>query len=156
MIWYASALAPLIPIISAAFIPAVGKFSGKARDYLAVFATAFTLFLTVLMIPGIFSSGKIVIRYSWIPWIGVDIVVVIDALSMLMANIASFLGLFAVLYSLEYMKDENGLTRYYSFVLLFIGSMIGLVVSGNLLQLYIFWELVSVCSFFLKLRLRRF
>jgi NADH-quinone oxidoreductase subunit L len=149
MLWRTCALAPLIPIISAALIPAVGRFSGKARDYLAVTATAFTLFLTVLMIPGVLSSGQIVTRYSWVPGGGVDIVVVIDALSMLMANIASFLGLFAVLYSLEYMKDENGLTRYYSFVLLFIGSMIGLVISGNLLQLYVFWELVSVCSFFL-------
>ncbi|MDH5460658.1 MAG: NADH-quinone oxidoreductase subunit L [Candidatus Bathyarchaeota archaeon] len=149
MIWYASALAPLVPIISAALIPVVSRLSGKARDYLSVFAASSTLFLTILMIPGVFSSGQMVTRYSLIPGTRVDIVVVIDALSMLMANIASFLGLFAVLYSLEYMKDENGLTRYYSFVLLFIGSMIGLVTSGNLLQLYVFWELVSVCSFFL-------
>ncbi len=149
MIWYACALAPLIPIISAALVPVVGRLSSRARDYFSVLASITTLLLTILMIPGVFSSGQIVTRYSWIPGTGVDIVVVIDALSMLMANIASFLGLLAVLYSLEYMKDEKGLTRYYAFVLLFIGSMIGLVTSGNLLQLYLFWELVAVCSFFL-------
>ncbi len=149
MIWYACALAPLIPIISAALVPIVSRLSSRARDHFSVLASITTLLLTILMIPAVFSTGRFVARYGWIPWIGVDAVLVIDSLSMLMSNIASFIGLLAMLYSLEYMKDEEGLTRYYAFVLLFIGSMIGLVLSGNLLQLYLFWELVSVCSFFL-------
>lgn len=149
LIIYVCALAPLISIIFATLIPVVSRLSSRVRDYFSVLASAATLVLTVLMVPEVYSSGRIVVRYSWIPWISVDFVLIIDALSMLMANIASFLGFLAVIYSLEYMNDEKGLTRYYAFVLLFVGGMIGLVLSGNLLQLYLFWELVGVCSFFL-------
>ena len=47
------------------------------------------------------------------------------------------------------MGHEKGLPRYYALVLLFIGAMTGLVIAGNFLQLYIFWEIVGICSAFL-------
>ena len=61
--------------------------------------------------------------------------------------LSAFFGLIIAVYSWGYMKGEEGLTRYYYLILLFIGSMIGLVISDNLLQMFIFWEMVGLCSY---------
>ncbi len=73
----------------------------------------------------------------------------VDGLSIFLALIVNLLGSLIVLYSLGYMGGQQGLDRYYSLILLFIGSMTGLVMAGNFLQLYVFWELVGICSSFL-------
>ena len=62
-------------------------------------------------------------------------------------SLVAFFGLIIAIYSFGYMKGEEGLTRYYFLLLLFIGSMIGLVISDNLLQMFIFWEMVGLCSY---------
>ncbi len=64
-----------------------------------------------------------------------------------MAAIAGGIGSLVLLYSVKYMAGQEGLTRYYALVLLFIGSMIGLVFVDNLLVLYFFWEAVGLCSY---------
>jgi NADH-quinone oxidoreductase subunit L len=61
--------------------------------------------------------------------------------------LVAFFGLIIAIYSLGYMKGEEGLTRYNYLLLLFIGSMIGLVLSDNLIQMFIFWEMVGLCSY---------
>jgi NADH-quinone oxidoreductase subunit L len=73
--------------------------------------------------------------------------VFIDSLSVLFTVLIAFFGLIIAIYSLGYMKGEEGLTRYYFFLLLFIGSMIGLVIADNFLQMFIFWEMVGLCSY---------
>ncbi len=83
----------------------------------------------------------------WIPTLGINAGVLIDPLSILFANLIAFFGLVVIIYSIGYMSGEEGLTRYYFFMLLFIGSMIGLVMSDNFLQLFIFWEMVGICSY---------
>jgi NADH-quinone oxidoreductase subunit L len=91
-------------------------------------------------------------RTSTAPWLsayGISLQVTTDGLSIFLGLIVNLLGFLIILYSVGYMKHEHGQDRYYSLVLLFIGSMTGLVMAGNLLQLYIFWELVGICSSFL-------
>jgi len=83
----------------------------------------------------------------WIPALGINAGVFIDPLSILFANLIAFFGLIIIIYSLGYMAGEEGLNRYYFFMLLFIGSMIGLVMSDNFLQMFIFWEMVGLCSY---------
>jgi NADH-quinone oxidoreductase subunit L len=73
--------------------------------------------------------------------------VYIDPLSILFTVLVAFFGLIIAVYSWGYMKGEEGLTRYYYLLLLFIGSMIGLVISDNMLQMFIFWEMVGLCSY---------
>lgn len=73
----------------------------------------------------------------------------LDSLSRFMAFIASFLGMLIVLFSVEYMKDDKALGRYYFFIQLFILSMVILVTAGDFLTMFIGWELVGLCSFFL-------
>ena len=71
----------------------------------------------------------------------------IDPLSVLFACLVGFFGLIIAVYSWGYMKGEEGLPRYYFLIMLFIGSMMGLVLADNLLQMFIFWEMVGLCSY---------
>ena len=138
----------LLPLISCLFVPVVARLGGKAKEYYAVIVTLVTTVLAFSLVPDVISNPGAVLGSSF-PWISssVNAGVFIDPLSVLFALLISFFGLIISVYSLGYMKGEEGLTRYYFFLLLFIGSMIGLVVSDNFLQLFIFWEMVGLCSY---------
>jgi len=136
----------LLPLVSCLFVPIVTRISGKAKEIYVVAITLITTILAFSLIPDVLSSsGSSVSSVAWIP--GVNAGVLIDSLSVLFAVLISFFGLIIAIYSLGYMKHEEGLTRYYFLLLLFIGSMIGLVVSDNFLQMFIFWEMVGLCSY---------
>lgn len=70
-----------------------------------------------------------------------------DALGVSLAAIATIIGSLAVIFSVDYMQHEAQLGRYYTFVLLFIGSMVGLVLTADLLWLFFFWEMTALCSY---------
>ncbi len=70
-----------------------------------------------------------------------------DGLAVALTAIACVIGSLAVVYSVDYMKGEAQLSRYYTFVLLFIGAMAGLVLSGSLLFMFFFWEITALCSY---------
>jgi NADH-quinone oxidoreductase subunit L len=84
---------------------------------------------------------------AWIPSLGISAGVRVDPLSVFFTCLIAFFSFIVILYSLGYMEGEEGLSRYYFFMLLFIGSMIGLVMSDNFLQMFIFWEIVGLCSY---------
>lgn len=75
--------------------------------------------------------------------------ILIDPISVMMLVVISTVSLMVHIYSLEYMKHEEGFPRYYSFLSLFTFSMIGLVISTNIFQIYVFWELVGLSSYLL-------
>lgn len=75
--------------------------------------------------------------------------VLVDNLASLMLIVVTAVSLLVQIYTHGYMKDDPGYSRFYSYLSLFTGSMLGLVVSTNLFQMYGFWELVGVCSYFL-------
>ena len=79
--------------------------------------------------------------------VNIKVSVLVDPLSVLMANVAACIGTLIMIYSVNYMANEDGLPRYYFFMLLFVGGMIGLVMANNLLQMYMFWETVGLCSY---------
>ena len=143
----------LLPLVSSLFVPLIAKFSVKARNYFVITIAAVTGFLAFSLIPStpIGEEAFFQTSASWIPSIAglpaIDIGVFIDPLSVLFACLVGFFGIIIAVYSEGYMKGENGLTRYYFFFLLFIGSMIGLVISDNFLQMFIFWEMVGLCSY---------
>jgi proton-translocating NADH-quinone oxidoreductase chain L len=101
------------------------------------------------LIPDVYfgSAGFFDSSAPWIPSSSINAGVFLDPLSVLFTVLVAFFGLIIAIYSLGYMAGEEGLTRYYFFLLLFIGSMIGLVVSDNFLQMFIFWEMVGLCSY---------
>ena len=84
---------------------------------------------------------------SWITSLGINAGVLLDPLSVIMANVVAWVSFLIMVYSLAYMHGEEGLTRYWFFMNLFIGSMLLLVMSDNLLQLFFGWEGVGLCSY---------
>jgi NADH-quinone oxidoreductase subunit L len=149
MLPFAPWLVWLIPFISSIIIPIIDHYSGRGRDYFAVGSMFVTTLFALSLIPDAFTGSitGVDIVIPWLPIIGVDAGLMIDPLSILFVNLVSFLGLIVIIYSLGYMKHDEGLGRYYFFLLLFLGSMIGLVISDNFLQMFIFWEMVGLCSY---------
>ena len=117
----------------------------KALFSLGVAAATFVLLLTVA---ATVSLGQILqIRSGLLVEFGISLILDADALATFFGVIVSFFGMISILYSYGDMMHEGGATRYYALMLLFMSSMIGLVMAGNFLVLYAFWELVGLCSF---------
>jgi NADH-quinone oxidoreductase subunit L len=137
----------VFPLVASVFVPLIAKKGDKVRNYFVITVAVVTAALAFSLVPGVFfGNGQA--TGSTIPWIaGINAGVYIDPLSVLFTCLVAFFGLIIAVYSWGYMKGEEGLTRYYFLILLFIGSMIGLVISDNLLQMFIFWEMVGLCSY---------
>ncbi len=79
----------------------------------------------------------------------INLGILLDPISVMMLVVISTVSMMVHIYSLGYMKGEKGFERYYAFLSLFTFSMLGLVLSTNIFQMYIFWELVGVSSYLL-------
>ena len=80
---------------------------------------------------------------------GIELSLRFDTLSVMMLAIVHFVALLVQLYSTAYMHDDRNVNRYFAFIQLFLFSMLGIVLAGNLLVMYIFWELVGLSSYLL-------
>jgi len=145
---YSPWLVWISPILGSLFVPLAAKLNSKVRDRYVILVGIITLILSVSMIPETYSGElKKPPGIKWIPVANIELGVLPDPLSVLFANLVALIGLVVLVYSLGYMAHEEGLTRYYFLMLLFIGSMNGLVMADNFLQIFIFWELVGMCSY---------
>jgi multicomponent Na+:H+ antiporter subunit A len=100
-------------------------------------------------IPTIISGSSIHFNYEWVSSLGINLTFHLDALGLLFALIISGIGTLVYYYSSYYMKDYHGQRRFYGFLSLFMAAMLGLVLSENIITLFIFWEMTSISSFFL-------
>jgi proton-translocating NADH-quinone oxidoreductase chain M len=132
----------LVPILGSFAVPLAGLAAGRARSVWAVAVSAVTAVLPLTLLSFALEGGELVVRKSLA--LGFDFVLVIDPLSIFMASVSSFVGFLIVVYSLGYVRHEENQSEYYLMVLLFIGAMMGLVFSGNLIFLYLFWEIIAI------------
>lgn len=96
------------------------------------------------------SEGQtFVASMAWAPSYGVNFSVYVDGLSTLFALLISGIGTFIILYAGGYLKGHPQQGRFFSFLFMFMGAMLGLVLCNNLISLFIFWELTSITSFLL-------
>lgn len=96
------------------------------------------------------TSGKIITEaHAWIPQLGINLELVLGGLGLAFALLITGVGVLVFLYAYAYMKSYKNLTAFYFYLFLFSGAMLGLVLSGNLIQLFMFWELTSFLSFLL-------
>jgi NADH-quinone oxidoreductase subunit L len=145
---YAEWLVWALPIIAIPFTLALSRWP-KVRNWFAATITGIAFLLAVELLLQVQSGGVIDSSFPWLVAYGFKVTVHVDGLAAFLALVVNSLGFLIVVYSQGYMGHEKGLPRYYSLVQLFIGAMTGLVVAGNFLQLYIFWEIVGICSAFL-------
>jgi NADH-quinone oxidoreductase subunit L len=147
-IFYAEWLVWALPFIAIPFVLLLSRWH-KARDWFAAIIVGITFLLAVSLLLDVQSGGTVESSIPWLSAYGFTVTAHVDGLAGFLAVVVNSLGFLIVVYSQGYMGHETGLPRYYSLVLLFIGAMTGLVVAGNFLQLYIFWEIVGICSAFL-------
>src|SRR5690625_4091905 len=86
---------------------------------------------------------------QWIPSYSIEFTTFLDGLSMLFSLLITGIGTLVILYSIYYMTKDQQLNHFYIYLLLFMGSMLGVVLSDHMIVLYVFWELTSISSFLL-------
>jgi len=142
-------LSLVFPFVGTALVPVIARLGKSIRTAFAVIIGFLTAGFVLLLLPEVWMGRTqgLAYTFNWAPSIGLVFSVYIDPLSVMMAAVAGGIGSLVLLYSVKYMAGQEGLTRYYALVLLFIGSMIGLVFVDNILVLYFFWEAVGLCSY---------
>ncbi len=136
-----------LPFAGAVLTPALARMHAKVRDYGSVTFSLLGAISAALLIPTVFSGTAQDLQVNWIMSLNIKAGVLVDPLSVIMANVVSWVSFLIMVYSLAYMKGDEGLTRYWFFMNFFIGSMLLLVMSDNLLQLFFGWEGVGLCSY---------
>lgn len=137
----------MLPFVGAAAIAGISRYGQKTRDYSAVgFSLASAIFATTLLPLGI-SGGEIHSQIPWISILGLEAGVLADPLSILMTNLVAWISFLIIVYSTGYMHGDRDLTRFWFFMLFFIGSMQLIVLSDNLLMVFFGWEGVGLASY---------
>lgn len=136
------------PWLGAVLVWLIGDRQERRQHVLAALAslTAAVAALLLLRPASWAMTGAAAIRLPFGPFVG-DLTFMADGLGVYLAVIATVIGSLTVIFSAGYMAGEAQLGRYYALVLIFIGAMCGLVLSGNLLFLFLFWEVTAFCSY---------
>lgn len=143
-------LAILIPFIATALIPLIHKRIGSLHIGWLVLLVPLTLFVIfIIQIPAVSNGETFIQTVDWIPSLGINFTAYLDGLSLIMALLITGMGSLVVLYSIYYLSSSDSFPHFYAYLLLFMGAMLGVVLSDNLLVLYVFWELTSISSFLL-------
>jgi len=137
-------LAVALPFLGAAVTPFVFRFLGNRTAYYAA-GVALASFSLIASQHG--ATGEVVL--PWIPSLDVALRFYVDGLAVLIGYLASGIGVIILTYSGGYMEHEPGKKKYYTTLLVFMGSMIGVAFAADLLALFVFWELTSISSYVL-------
>lgn len=137
----------ILPFVGASLMPAIAKAGKRVRDYAAVGFALASAISAVTLLPLGLHGGQIHSQINWIPMLNVHAGTLADSLSILMANIVAWISFLIFIYSIGYMHGDRNLTRYWFFMLFFIGSMQLIVLSDNLLMVFFGWEGVGLASF---------
>jgi multicomponent K+:H+ antiporter subunit A len=137
---------PFIGSAVAAFMPANARNAESTWSALVALAA---LIQVALLFPDVRDGGVVREGIAWLPSAGLDLVIRVDGFAWVFAMLVTGIGLLVTLYARYYMSPADPVPRFYSFLLAFMGAMLGLVVSGNVIALVFFWELTSLFSFLL-------
>ncbi|MCY2686285.1 putative monovalent cation/H+ antiporter subunit A [Salinimicrobium sp. TH3] len=139
----------LLGFIFSIFLVFAGKFfKGKLAVLSSLVPLA--LFLYFLSFLPRVSGGEVIRQnIEWVPSLGLNLNFALDGLSLLFSLLITGIGFLVFAYTAAYLKGHDYLDRFYGYLGMFMGAMLGLVLSDNLLSMFIFWELTSISSFFL-------
>ncbi|MFC1909775.1 proton-conducting transporter membrane subunit, partial [Chloroflexota bacterium] len=149
-------LLPVISFLIISFIvrPVIRKESPVA-GYIAIAAIFASFALSVYALTSVIAAPHHEIALPEITWvfiengITINVGLMLDSLTVVMLVVVTFVSLMVQIYSQGYMHGDPGYHRYYAWMSLFTASMIGVVISSSLLMVFIFWELVGLCSYLL-------
>lgn len=143
-------IAVILPLIFALLIPVLYRFYKRVHlgwFVLPIPVVLFVYFLTYLQptMSGHYEKASA----TWMPQIGMNFDIYVDGLGLLFSLLITGIGSLVVLYSISYLSRSEQLGNFYCYLLMFMSAMLGVVLSDNLLILYLFWELTSFSSFLL-------
>lgn len=150
MLFEYSWLIPLIPLVAGLLIIFGLRANKIATSLLSIGAIAFSLVYSILLFVN-YPEHAYEVNYNWLQ-IGnfkLSMGVLIDSLAIVMLLVVCAVSLLVQIYSHGYMSHDKGYSKFFAFLSLFSASMLALVISTNLFQMYIFWELVGLCSYLL-------
>jgi NADH-quinone oxidoreductase subunit L len=137
----------MLPFIGAALIPALKNKSERIRSYTAVGFSLLSAFFALSILPLGFAGQEIHSQIPWISSLNLNAGILADPLAITMSNLVALISASIFVYSISYMHGERSLTRYWFFMLFFIGSMQLIVLSDNLLMVFFGWEGVGLASY---------
>ena len=137
----------ILPFVAALIMPAVGKASKKFTGYVAVAFALMSALSAASLIPVTLDASEVHHQITWIEAIGLKGGVLADPLSVIMANVVGWISFLIMIYSTGYMKGDKDITRFWFWMMFFIGSMQIIVLSDNLLQVFFGWEGVGLASY---------
>lgn len=143
-------LAILIPFLAAILVPFL--YAKVSRKHIGWFVLIVPVVLFVSLaryIPSVAGGETYLSTIAWIPSYGIHFTTYLDGLSIIFGLLITGIGSLVIIYSIYYLSAEESLGHFYIYLLLFMGAMLGVVFSDNLMVFYAFWELTSISSFLL-------
>ena len=147
----------ILPLISFVVSGTLGRYVGRHVGWITVGSIAGSFVIALLVLVQVLSDpsrpaigGEYRQIVNGIVWVeGFEFNLLVDNLSAWMLVLVSLLSMLIALYSIGYMRDEEGKPRYFAEISLFVAGMLGTVSADNFLQLLIFWEIMGLCSYLL-------
>ncbi|SDI33053.1 Na+/H+ antiporter subunit A [Natribacillus halophilus] len=139
----------LIPFLAAFFIPLLGRMFPRIHTgWFVLFIPLALVMVTWISYSSLMADGETILSIvPWVPMLDINFSVYLDGLSFLFTLLITGIGALVVLYSIYYLdKKKERLQDFYVYLLMFIGAMLGVVLTDNVIVLYVFWELTSLAS----------
>ncbi|QZP23511.1 monovalent cation/H+ antiporter subunit A [Pseudomonas sp. DR208] len=139
----------LLPFIGSCLAALLPHNARNTESLLAGLVALVGTIQVALLYPQIAHGGVIREEFMWLPSLGLNLVLRMDGFAWLFSMLVLGIGTLVSLYARYYMSPDDPVPRFFAFFLAFMGAMLGLVISGNLIQVVFFWELTSLFSFLL-------
>ena len=133
-----------------ALLPGLMNQAGRAACAGVTFTVTLAAFVGLLTnLPAVMAGDVVTFRAEWIPTLGLNFTLMLDALGFFFATLILGIGLLIIAYARFYLAREDNMGEFFTYLLLFQGAMVGIVLSDNILLMLVFWELTSLSSFLL-------
>lgn len=143
-------VAVILPFAAGIVLAMLHRFFRKTHmGWLVLFVPALLFVYFASLVPAVSQRNTVSGYLPWIPSLDIGFNLYLDGLSLLLTLLITGVGSLVVLYSIYYMDAKEALNRFYLYLLMFMGAMLGVVLSDNMIVLYGFWELTSITSFLL-------
>ncbi len=133
-----------------ALLPGLMNSAGRAACAGVTFTVSLLAFVGLLTnLPSVIAGEVVTARVDWMPHLGLNFTLMLDGLGFFFALLILGIGLLIITYARHYLSRKDNMGEFFTYLLLFQGAMVGIVLSDNILLLLIFWELTSLSSFLL-------
>ncbi|EAQ64092.1 putative NADH dehydrogenase [Marinomonas sp. MED121] len=140
---------PLLPLLGSLVPLLTARYHRNVCTLFTAILPFIALLLVAQMTPDVLNGENHYAAAQWIPLLNLNIAFRLDGLSLLFSILILGIGLLVILYARYYLSPNDSIGKFYSFLMLFMFSMLGVALSDNLLQMWMFWELTSISSFLL-------